>query len=74
MGYVSEYNYKELESAALTFGASQEAINDLGRWFSIYGEEYWNGEYYDINGRDRLYPVYKEVAEDEYELTGYVID
>ena len=42
----------------------------MGEWFDHYGNDYWNGEYYDADDL-RIYPVYKEVEEDEYELIGY---
>lgn len=74
-------SYKELRENALKPTATQEDINALGEWFSQYGNMYWNGEYYDISDKEaksgeygfRLYPVYKEVDEDEYELIGWEI-
>lgn len=73
-------SYKELRENALKPNATQEDISKLGEWFSQYVGIFWNGEYYDISDTGtkgeygfRLYPVYKEVAEDEYELTGWEI-
>lgn len=78
---MSNYNnYKELRENALKFNATQDEINELGEWFSQYGGNFWNGEYYDISDTGtkgeygfRLYPVYKEVAEDEYEFVKWEI-
>lgn len=71
MKYISEYNYEELRAAALT-SATQEDIDALGEWFSRYGHSYWNGEYYDADGI-RVYPVYKQIDDNNYELLGYEI-
>lgn len=60
MQYVGQYNYDELERAALAATATADDIARLAEWFNRYGSEYWNGEYYDINGTDRLFPVYQE--------------
>ena len=43
--------YQELEHEALSAGATQEDINRLGKWFELYGESYWNGEFYDEEDR-----------------------
>lgn len=65
------YDYKELREKALN--GTQADVNALGDWFEKYGDRYWNGECYDADGFS-LYPIYKEIAEDEFELTGYRID
>ena len=62
------YDYEELRAKALN--GKQEDIDALGEWLEQHGEKYWNGEYYDADGL-RVYPVYNELDEDEYELTGY---
>lgn len=67
---VNRYNYKELFDAATAFDASQEAVNALGEWFDTFGQRYWNGEYFDADGRP-LYRLYKKVDEDEWETIGY---
>lgn len=67
------YNYKKLAEKALAYNASQEDINALGEWFNDYGCKFWNGECFDIDGNHALYPVYKEVDEDDFELVGYEI-
>ena len=63
------YDYKDLK-AAVDANPSQENINALGEWFSNWGNDFWNGEYYDADDL-RIFPVYKEVEEDEFELIGY---
>ena len=63
--------YEDLKAAVIA-DASEENINAIGEWFNSYGNDYWNGEYYDADDF-RLYPVYTEVNEDELELTGYEI-
>lgn len=73
MTYINYYNYKELREKALSADATQEDINSLGEWFEQYGDEYWNGEYYNADDGVRVYPIVKEVDEDEYEITGYEI-
>ena len=45
----------------------------MGEWFEQYGDEYWNGEYYNADDGIRVYPIVKEVDEDEYETVGYEI-
>ena len=47
-------------------------MNALGEWFEKYGDRYWNGEFFDADGL-RLFPVYVEVDEDQFEITGYEV-
>ena len=68
---INYYSYEELKAAVIA-DASGANVNALGEWFSNYGNDYWNGEYYDADDF-RLYPVYTEVDEDGFELTGYEI-
>lgn len=63
------YDYIELREKAIN--GDQNAVNELGEWFSNYGGMYWNGEYYDADDGYRLYPIYEEVDEDDYELKGW---
>ena len=51
---MTRYDYEELKEKALTFGATQEEINNLGEWFERFGDRYWNGEYFDIDNEHRL--------------------
>ena len=67
------YDYQDLERKALLPCAAQEDIDALGEWFEQFGSRYWNGECYDIDGNRALFPVYREVSEDEYEIIGWEI-
>lgn len=67
------YDYEELRAAALASDATQADIDALGEWFQQHGMAHWNGEYFDADDGLRVYPVYRETAPDEYELTGYEI-
>lgn len=69
----TRYDYEELAVKALAFDATQEDINALGDWFEEHGNCYWNGEYFEMDSANRLYPIYQEVEEDEFELVGYEI-
>lgn len=63
------YGYEDLRKAANS--GRQEDIDALGSWFERYGNEFWNGEFYDADGM-RLFPVYKWNDEtDQGELIGY---
>lgn len=64
-----KYDYAELKEKAIN--GKQEDINNLGEWFEQYGDRYWNGEYYNADDGMRLFPVYKEIDEDEWELIRY---
>lgn len=65
------YDYKELETAATAHNAPQTAIDALGEWFEHHGAQYWSGECYTARDGLNLYPVYRELGEDEYEIAGY---
>lgn len=58
--YYNKYMYTELRDAALAPEASLVDIDTLGEWFSDYGDVYWNGEYYDVDGIARIIPVYSD--------------
>ena len=65
------YDYEELKKKAIAPSAPQIDIDTLGAWFDSYGNEYWNGEYYDVDGL-RLFPIMEEIDEyGDYEITGY---
>lgn len=70
--YYNRCSYSELLAAATAPAAKQIDVDTLGAWFEQYGNTYWNGEYYDANGVE-IWPVYKEVSGDEFELSGYRI-
>lgn len=68
------YNYSELISA-VDANETPETLAALGEWFSQYGDMYWNGECWDIDGNRRLYPIYAPLDEEceQWEITGYEI-
>jgi len=66
---VSYYNYKDLRTAAES--GNPDDLNALGEWFERFGMDYWNGECFNADNGVGLYRIYKEVAEDEFEIIGY---
>lgn len=70
---MNEYNYKELEAAAIKFDATQEEISALGEWFERYGRCYWNGECWNVDEKKDLYlyPIYHDTGDDSVEVVGY---
>ena len=69
------YDYEELKEKALKFDATQQDIDALANWFENWGNDYWNGEYFEIDAEHRLFPIYKEIENDDgtYDLIGYEI-
>ena len=67
------YSYEELSQKALAAGASQADVDALGEWFQQYGEKYWTGECFQIDADNSLFPIYTQIGEDEFEITGYEI-
>lgn len=68
---MNRYSYSDLLEAVKK-NESAENVNALGEWFEQYGAQFWNGEYYDADGL-RLFPVYVEISEDQFEITGYEV-
>ena len=68
------YEYKDL-LAAVDENETPESLAALGEWFQLYGNMYWNGSCWDIDGVRGLYPIYKLVDEEceDFELVGYEI-
>ena len=64
------YEYKELREKALSDTATKKERLSLLEWFEKYGDERkaWNGESWDIDEGLRLYPIYKEVEKDSFEV------
>lgn len=65
------YDFSDLHKKAIAPDATKEDINKLGYWMSRHGRNNWNGEYYSVDSTHELYPIYKEVGYDDYELIGY---
>ena len=63
--------YQELEHKALSADATQEDANRLGKWFELYGESYWNGEYYNVDDTHRLFPIDMEDADGDFHRVGW---
>lgn len=68
---ISYYDYKDL-LAAVEENGTPESLAALGEWFQRYGDVYWNGECWDIDGIRGLYPIYKLVDEEceDWEIIG----
>lgn len=43
------YDYRELRDAYIR-DRSKENLNKLGKWLSLYGDNFWNGQYWDVDG------------------------
>ena len=48
---INRYSYEDLLAAAIAPAAEQDDINALGEWFESFGQQYWNGECFDADGR-----------------------
>jgi hypothetical protein len=68
---MARYDYQELREK-LNGKHTQDDVNALGEWLSQYGDDSWNGEYYDADGL-KIFPVYNQISEDEFDLVGYEI-
>ena len=72
--------YLELREAALSSKATQADIDALGNWFDHHDDCSWNGEGYDLaitgepTGDYVLYPILKQINEDEFEQIGFTFD
>jgi len=65
-----KYNYQELRQAAID-NPNAENLAALADWFSEYGGDFWNGEYWDADGYT-LRPIYKDDPDSVCaELIGY---
>lgn len=74
---ISEYDFKELKEKALRFNATQEDINNLGKWLELYGDRLWNGEKYEIDDLLSLKPIQVPMYPDDVEMydeDGYIGD
>ena len=68
---MNRYSYSDLLEAVKK-NETAENVNALGEWFEQYGDQFWNGEYYDADGL-RLFPVYVAISEEQFEITGYEV-
>lgn len=60
--------YPILLKKATKRNATREDRLDLWYWFEMYGDRYWNGECYDIGEGRAIYPVYRVIDEETFEL------
>ena len=53
----------------------KQRVKELTNFDNIeqYGGNYWNGECWEIDSNNSLYPIYREVSEGEFEVVGYEI-
>ena len=65
------YQFDELRAAALAPDATQANIDALGHWFETYGMADWNGEYFDVDGTNRLRPITTQTEDGDFSTTGY---
>lgn len=72
----SPYEYESLRAAALAPGASQDDINRLGLWLQTFGDwsKDWNGSCWDIDDGKSLFPVYRKIDVDDYDLVGFSLE
>ena len=70
MKNISMYDYEELREKAMAPDATKEDRFALLDWFVLYGDCFWNGEYYDLGG----YRLYQVIEMDEDEVQGEVVD
>jgi len=71
----SYYEYDALLEKAMSAEATQTDIDALGNWFENWGNDFWNGEYFEIDKDHRLYPVYEEIENEDgtFDLKGFEI-
>lgn len=69
---MNEYRYEELREAAIK-NPTDENLAALGEWLQQYGDRYWKGEEWDIDGGRRLRPVYGQEPDEygNFPLVGY---
>jgi hypothetical protein len=69
---MNEYRYEELREAAIK-NPTDENLAALGEWLQQYGDLYWNGEEWAIDGGRRLRPVYGQEPDEygDFPLVGY---
>lgn len=71
-GMSNYYDYKELREQAIN-NPTDENLDSLGSWCEQFGDDSWNGEYFDLEDGHKLYRIEKQ-AEDANEIIGYSLD
>ena len=65
--------FDELKKNAIESGTLEDC-ELLAQWLLEFDSKHsWNGEFFTIDKDHRMYPVYKQIDEDEYEIVGYEI-
>lgn len=54
---MTRYDYEELRAKAIE-NPTFENLEALADWLRNYGTKSWNGEFWDIDDGQRLYPIY----------------
>ena len=67
------YDYQELLEKAMKPRAEQSDIETLAEWFWMYGENYWNGDYFEIDCFHVLRPIYEEDENGDYKIVRHEI-
>ena len=64
--YTGRYAFEDLYAAAKAPTATKEDRLALYEWFSNYDSRSWNGECFDLEDGYSLYPIWEEIAEDDF--------
>ena len=62
---MTRYDYQELREKAIE-NPTFENLEALADWLSNYDMNSWNGEFWDIDDGQRLYPIYGDEDENGY--------
>lgn len=62
-----KYDYKELREKAIAKNATKQDRLNLYNWFNLYGNQFWNGECYDVDGYE-MFPIYNEIKDEDGDL------
>ena len=67
------YDYQELRAKAIN-NPTFENLEALADWLRNYDMNSWNGEFWDIDDGQRLYPIYGDEDEDgDFPIVNYKI-
>ena len=67
------YDYEELRAKAIE-NPTFENLEALADWLRNYDMNSWNGEFWDIDDGQRLYPIYGDEDEDgDFPIVNYKI-
>ena len=70
---MTRYDYEELRAKAIN-NPTFENLEALADWLRNYDMNSWNGEFWDIDDGQRLYPIYGDEDEDgDFPIVNYKI-